>query len=49
MLRFDFRDPLVREAGGLGIGLNVGDKQKKELCTPSDIEPQFPDHVVVVC
>ena len=47
MLRFDFRDPLARETCGLGFGLDVGDKHKKKMCTPSNIEPQFPDNVVV--
>jgi hypothetical protein len=34
MVRFDFRDPLVMELGGPGIGLHVGDKQKKKNCVP---------------
>jgi len=53
MVRCDFRDSLVRELGGPGIGLNVGEKTKRErergkMCAPSEIKPHFPDHVVVV-
>jgi len=39
---FDFRDPLARKPGGLGIGLNVGDKQKKNSVPHHISNPSSP-------